>query len=188
MAAPVFRDGMTLGEARELFFETYGIGREYDVRWVRLRARWFTFYFPNATGRVRAAKLHDLHHIATAYPTTWTGEAEIGAWEIASGCGKYGWAWYFNLYAFLIGLAIAPRATHAAFRRGRHSRNLYHLEPGFRDELLAEKVGALRARLRLGDFPARARDSAWFAAWAAGAVLVQGVAPVWLVFRLAGMG
>jgi hypothetical protein len=32
---------------------------------------------------------HDLHHVATGFDTTLVGEAEIGAWELASGCRHY---------------------------------------------------------------------------------------------------
>ena len=144
-----FPGGMTLGEARELYFRESGIGREYDVTWVRLKTPWFPLFFPNTKSRVRAAKLHDLHHIATEYPTTWKGEAEIGAWEIASGCGPYFWAWSLNSAAVLIGLMLWPKATFQAFRRGSKSTNLYHLEPGFNEKLLTETVSSLRTRLKL---------------------------------------
>jgi NADPH:quinone reductase-like Zn-dependent oxidoreductase len=40
---------------------------------------------PGAAG----VKLHDIHHVLTGYDTTWRGKAEIGAWEIASGCGRH---------------------------------------------------------------------------------------------------
>ena len=41
--------------------------------------------FPNGAARVRAVRLHDLHHVATGYATSWVGEAEIGAWEREAG-------------------------------------------------------------------------------------------------------
>src|SRR4030095_2853358 len=57
----------------------------YSDRWVRVETKPIPFYFPNWPSRVAAARLHDLHHIATDYETDWPGEAEIAAWEIASG-------------------------------------------------------------------------------------------------------
>jgi len=36
------------------------------------------------------------------------GEAEIGAWEIASGCGKYIPAWILNMAAFAYGVLFIP--------------------------------------------------------------------------------
>src|SRR5690349_1116580 len=97
---------MSLRDARDLYFKHSGIGREYDVRWVTLKTPLFSFKFPNTKGRIKAAKLHDLHHIATGYPTTWKGEAEIGAWEVASGCRHYFWAWWLNFSAVFIGFVI----------------------------------------------------------------------------------
>jgi ubiquinone biosynthesis protein Coq4 len=82
---------------------------------VRLKAGPFVFPFPNTKARVHAVKLHDLHHVLTDYETTWTGEAEIAAWEIASGCGPYYAAWLLNFGALAIGLLIAPRKTCRAF-------------------------------------------------------------------------
>ena len=36
---------------------------------------------------------HDLHHVLTEDPTTWRGEAEIAAWELASVCGRHVTVW-----------------------------------------------------------------------------------------------
>jgi hypothetical protein len=110
-------------------------------------------------------KLHDLHHVATGYATTFTGEAEIGAWEIGAGCGRYWAAWTLNLSAFGIGLWIAPRRMFRAFTRGRRSKSLY--QRAFGDDLLALSVGELRAQLALADgvHPPAASDYAAFVGW-----------------------
>jgi hypothetical protein len=129
---------------------------------------------------VRAAKLHDLHHVATGYQTTWTGEAEIGAWEIASGCGRFVWAWLLNVGALAVGLVIAPRAVYRAFIRGRHTTNLYHLESDFRDDLLQQSVGVLRGTLHLdGPVPsATTADRFAFGVWVLIAVVYATYQPV----------
>jgi ubiquinone biosynthesis protein Coq4 len=115
---------------------------------VRLKARGLTvFVFPNTSARRRAVRLHDIHHVLTEYETTWAGEAEIAAWELASGCGRYWAAWILDLEAMAVGLLIAPRRVLAAFRRGRKSDNLYR--GTWSDELLDERVGDLRRRLHL---------------------------------------
>jgi hypothetical protein len=118
-----YPDTMTLGEARSLFFARSGLGEDggYHARWVRVETKPFPVYFPNTTSRVEAAKLHDLHHIANEYATDWAGEAEIAAWEIASGCGHHLWAWFLNLGAFTVGILLFPRRLSDAFIRGRHS-------------------------------------------------------------------
>ena len=79
-----YPDTMSLREARDLFFarSNLGPGGGYASRWVRVETKPLPFYFPNCSARVAAARLHDLHHIATNYKTDWPGEAEISAWEI----------------------------------------------------------------------------------------------------------
>jgi hypothetical protein len=60
------------------------------------------------------------------YETDLPGEAEIAAWEIASGCARYHAAWILNFGAFGAGLVVAPRRLFRAFLRGRHTKtNLY---------------------------------------------------------------
>ncbi len=174
-----YGDALRVGEARERYFARSGLGiGGYSERWVVLRAGPLPIRFPNRPGRVRAVKLHDLHHVATSYDTSWTGEAEIGAWEIAAGCGRHLWAWWLNLGAFVIGLVIAPGRTFRAFVRGRHATSLYRTEGEFREELLTWRVGELRDRLglRTPSRGATSRDRAWFACWVA-IGLVYALAP-----------
>lgn len=121
----------------------------YSDRFVVLRmGRLPVVVFPNTKARVRAVRLHDLHHVVTGYPTSWLGEAEIAAWEIASGCRSYVAAWLLNGLALAYGLLLWPRRMGAAWRRGRRSRNLYH--EGWSEGLLDETLGGLRERLGLG--------------------------------------
>lgn len=172
-----YPDSATVREALDRFFAENGFGPDggYDVRWVKVHLKPFPVYFPNTAARVRAVKLHDVHHLLTGYDTSVTGEVEIGGWEIASGCAHHYPAWILNLGSFTMGLAIAPRRLYRAFVRGRRSLNLY---PGeFTPELLDRTLGSLRSGLRIGPLPERARgsDVAAFAGWvlviaAAGAV------------------
>ena len=99
------------------------------------------------------------------YETTWRGEAEIGAWEIASGCARHYAAWFLNSGALVIGWVIAPRRTFRAFVRGRSSGNLYRTV--FTDELPDRRIGELRNELRISDQPIvpTAIDVASFVAW-----------------------
>jgi hypothetical protein len=167
-----FPASLSVRAARERYFAEAGFQPGYDQPWVEVKAGPLSLRFPNAPGRVRAVRLHDLHHVATGYDTSWTGEGEIGAWELASGCGRHAWAWALNFAAFAIGLWIAPRRVSRAFVRGRHTRSLYRTEGEFREELLDLSVGALRERLAL-DRPlprASARDALAFVPWALGAI------------------
>ena len=165
---PQYPDSLTLAGARSLFFARSGLGDDggYNARWVRVETKPFPVYFPNTASRVEAAKLHDLHHIANEYQTDWAGEAEIAAWEIASGCGRHLWAWLLNLGAFTVGMVLFPKRLYRAFIRGRHSANLYR--DGFPESDLPNKnLGWLRGQLRLnkGDVPATSRDRIAFAFW-----------------------
>lgn len=169
----LYDETMTIHAARQRYFDANGFDGSYSERWVKLKAGPLAIYFPNAEGRRRAVRFHDLHHIVTGYQTDWTGEAEISAWEIASGCGRFGWAWFLNLQGLAIGLLIAPRAAYRAFVRGRHTANLYH-QGQFREALLERSVGDVRRALTLDrpPPPARTADAIAFAAWTlAGAAL-----------------
>jgi hypothetical protein len=85
---------MTVGDARDVYFRDNGFSLAgYTDNWVKLKLGPIPIAFPNTDARKAAVKLHDLHHVATGYATTWTGEAEIAAWEIGAGCGKYYAAW-----------------------------------------------------------------------------------------------
>jgi hypothetical protein len=185
-----YADTMTLLAARAAFFEDASLGLDggYGARWVRVEAMPFPFFFPNSRRRVAAAKLHDLHHVATGYRSDWVGEAEIAAWEIAGGCGPYGWAWLLNAGAFAVGLFRAPRRVFRAFLRGRGVPNLYHR--GFADVALqSTTVGALRRQLGL-DAPRQRRpsDVAAFAIWSAlvlfchAAAIALGATVLWAIW------
>lgn len=137
-----------LRAARERYFEINNFaGGGYEEGWVKMKAGPVPIWFPNTVARVKAVKFHDPHHVLTEYPTTWRGETEIGAWEVATGCAAHYQAWLLDLLAFAIGLAINPRGVYRAFMRGRYTRNLYRTT--FSEELLARTVGDVRRELDL---------------------------------------
>jgi len=145
---PLYADHLTVREARRLYFEANGFGEGgYDAKWVKLMVGPVPIFLPNTAQRVRSVRLHDIHHVLTDYATDWTGEAEIGAWEIASHCHDHYAAWVLNLAAFGIGVFLAPVATWQAFYRGRYSDNLYEYD--FRESMLDQNVGELRRQLGL---------------------------------------
>jgi hypothetical protein len=143
-------DRVSVREARAEYFARAGFPADggYAEKWVKLKLGSRTvFAFPNSTARLRSVRLHDLHHIVTGYDTSWRGEAEIAAWELAAGCADHAAAWVLNLGAAMIGLVICPLRVAAAFRRGRRSDTLYRSE--FSEELLAMSVRELRDKLRV---------------------------------------
>jgi hypothetical protein len=189
----VYAESLSLLDARRVYFDANGFGPDggYAKRWVKVELGPLPLWFPNSEARVRAVRYHDLHHVATGYDTDWTGEGEIAAWEIASSCRGFLAAWWLNLSAMAIGLALAPSRIFRAFVRGRHTQNLY--AERFDDALLATSVGALRKQLDLASAEpaANAADRAAFAGWcvaAVAALIVQAallVTPIALLIRSA---
>jgi hypothetical protein len=172
---PPYADSEVVREARAEYFRRSSFAPDggYADKWVRLKVARFALLFPNTAARVRSVKLHDIHHVLTEYDTSWRGEAEIAAWEIASGCGKHYPAWLLNFGALAIGMALAPRRVFHAFVRGRRSDNLYAGE--FSDDLLTETVGELRSRLHVPESspPASANDWLAFLTWLAISISVS---------------
>jgi hypothetical protein len=166
-ATPHFPNDMPLREARAEWFRINNLPPDggLSAKWVRLESKPIPLYFPNTAARKRAVPLHDLHHIAAPFDTTWIGEAEIGAWEIGGSCRGYLAAWILNMGALTYGPFLAPRRVFRAFVRGRHTRNLYTL--GYNEIVLNETVGQFRRRLNL-DAPtpkATPADTAAFILW-----------------------
>jgi len=109
----------------------------------------FPVWLPNTKDRKKAVPLHDLHHVATGYRADITGEAQIGAWELASGCTN-ATLYAYNGLAAVVGLVVAPVRTVRAFMKAREQRQrTLYLQDVAYDELLAMTVGELRARLGL---------------------------------------
>jgi hypothetical protein len=165
--APLQPESLPLREARSRFFAESGLPADggYGKRWFRIAVGRVGIYLPNVKARVEALPMHDIHHIVAGYAADWRGEGEVGAWEIAGGCGRYWVAWVLNFGTFTAGLFVAPVRTWRAFARGRQCRNLYGGE--FNQSVLDETVGAVRQRLGLAT--PLAQPSTWdnlaFAGW-----------------------
>jgi hypothetical protein len=93
-------------------------------RWVPVRVGPLVVCLPNLPVRQKATLPHDLNHVVSGYGHDLLGEAEIGAWELGGGCGRYVAAWVLTASALIPGFAMAPRRMFAAFVRGRHTGNL----------------------------------------------------------------
>lgn len=179
MTTATYDDALTMREARQQYFTRWGFDdRGYTEPWVHLKLGPVPFAFPNTATRQACVPMHDLHHVLTEYPATYRGEAQIGAWEVASGCRQYTAAWVLNLGCLGYGALLFPKATFRAFVRGRRGANLYR--DGFREELLDERVRDLRRRLRVdaATGPTTPREVAAFAAWLAVAWTLGGVLPI----------
>ena len=137
---------MRVSEARDRYFADNGFELAgYTAKWAHFKLGPIPLAFPNTPSRQAALPMHDLHHLATGYPTTLVGEAEIGAWELGGGCGAHTAAWVLNGLAMAYGLVLAPRKVWRAFQRGRKSTNLY--QRGWSNALLDLELDELRALL-----------------------------------------
>ena len=115
----------------------------YASGWIYLRVLGLKIPFFPIYGLRGPVMRHDLHHMLSGYETTWRGECELGAWELASGgCGWNVYMWFDRLFFLLVGLIFTPRATARAFARGRTHHNLYRRRTS---ELLATDLDEVRA-------------------------------------------
>ena len=110
---------------------------------------WFYFtiggkripFFPSVGFKAGLAA-HDTHHMLNDYSTSWVGECETAAWELASGgCGRHFAYWIDRLFFMGIALVLAPIRSLRAWRRGWGQRNLYRLD---HEQLLAMDIGDVR--------------------------------------------
>ena len=183
-----YPDDITLREARNRYFEANGFGPNggYDDEWVDFKLGPLPFPFPNTPARVKAVRYHDLHHVLTGYETSFIGELETSAWEIAAGCKSMGAAWVLNLGGMGGGIFRCPKRSFAAFVRGRRHRTLYGEDY---DALLDATVAEARAKYAPtdADQKARASDIALFSLATFGG-FVLGWLLFWLMLPLVPVG
>jgi len=144
---------VTAGEALADFRAANGIAPGADqASHFSVRIGPLTLRFANAAWRRRAVAAHDLHHVLTGYGCTVIGEFEMAAWEASSGGFPSTAALAVCGVLVLGGLALAPRRTVAAWRRGKAWRNLHlvSIEDALLDrplaEITAERQRTTRAR------------------------------------------
>jgi hypothetical protein len=111
----------------------------------------YSFYFPNFDARKKAVEKHDIHHLVTGYATSPIGESEISAWEIASGCKGYWFAFFIDTSGFMLGLPLNFVKVLRAFSRGRKTKNLYSDEISTA-KAMEMKIGDLKTMLQLDKF------------------------------------
>jgi hypothetical protein len=86
-----------------------------------------SIYLPNLESRKKAVIRHDIHHLITGYSGILTGETEISAWELRSGCWNYPFAFFINLSGMMTGLLFNLPSVFRAWVKGRTTTNLYQL-------------------------------------------------------------
>jgi hypothetical protein len=139
---------LTVKEWMQVFYQEKMFADDAEkARWIYIRLGFIKIPFPNLKQRRKAIWLHDLNHLLTGYDTSWTGEGEIAAWELASGFPKTLWIGYiYPPMTFFIGLLISPCRTLTAFRSGLGQNNIYKLQIE-RKDLEQMKVAELKKLL-----------------------------------------
>jgi hypothetical protein len=141
----MYSNDLLVKDALQSYFSQYHFENGgYDLQYFKIKLGPVFLSFPNTKARIAAVKIHDIHHLVTEYKATLRGEAEIGAWEIASGCGKHGIAWFLNSGSFFYGLFFFPRAVFTAFMSGRKVRTNLYKNIVYDENLLSRTVGSLR--------------------------------------------
>lgn len=141
----LYNDHLKIKDALQIYFSKYHFENGgYDLKWFKIKLGPIYIPFPNTKSRIAAVKIHDIHHLVTEYPAIMRGEVEIGAWEIASGCGNYFMAWILNAGSFLIGIFFWPKALFNAFLRGRKCKTNLYYNVNYNSGLLEKTVGELR--------------------------------------------
>ena len=133
------------------FYENNNLGEGGGVNLKSVRIDMspkFHFYYPNFDARRKAVLKHDIHHLLTGYTASITGEYEICAWEIASGCKKYWAAFILDTSGLMLGIPFYFWGTLKAFARGRRTNNLYD-DKITDQQALNTNVTDLRSQLQL---------------------------------------
>ncbi|NUP11387.1 MAG: hypothetical protein HOW73_35520 [Polyangiaceae bacterium] len=164
-------------EARDKYFDINGFGVDggYSDAWVDFHIGPLYCPFPNTKSRIRAVKVHDLHHILTGYQTDFIGELEIGAWEVGAGCKDFAAAWFLNLSSLGAGVLFAPSRVYRAFIRGRSTDSLYGRPL---DDMLGRTVAEMRRDTNVDASAPEASfaDRVAFAGYAVAGLAVSAVA------------
>ncbi len=151
MHIPVYSNEMKIEDALQLYFAKYHFADGgYNDKYFKIKIGPILIPFPNTKSRLEAVKFHDIHHLLTEYSALWKGEVEIGAWEIASGCGKHFVAWFLNFGSFSIGVFIYPKALFKAFMMGRRVKTNLYNKHEYGEALLNRTIGELRNELEIG--------------------------------------
>jgi hypothetical protein len=154
-------DDKTPGELLPEFYKENNLGMEGGKNSSSVRieiTKKFALYFPNFTARKKAVLKHDIHHLVTGYPSTFTGETEISAWEIASGCKKYWAAWVLDMSGMMMGILFNFWNVLKAFARGRRTKNLYY-DVISTEEAMDMQLSELKKLLLLDKYPKNTRPT-----------------------------
>ncbi|MFI5218611.1 MAG: hypothetical protein ACHQNT_03905 [Bacteroidia bacterium] len=163
----MYSDTLKVKDALQIYFSQYHFkDGGYNDRFFKIKLGSVYIPLPNIKARIDAVKIHDIHHLVTEYNANYKGEAEIGGWEIASGCGKYWVGWILNMGSFIIGMMFYQRPLLKAFLKGRLVKTNLCQGTVYNDELLNKTVGELRSEIGINTSQKNtAKDYLFFVLW-----------------------
>jgi hypothetical protein len=187
-----YEDNLKIKDALQIYFNQYHFkDGGYQDKFFRIKLGKILIPVPNIKARVEGVKIHDIHHLVTNYSALYKGEVEIGAWEIASGCGRYWVGWILNLGSILIGILFYQRSMFKAFLYGRLAKTNLYRDTVYNEELLNKTVGELRDEiLPPQEAKNSVKDYLLFIFWCAVSLVYHfafaavGVIVVWKIYSL----
>jgi len=136
-------------DALKIFYDEHGLPPDGGTasQFFKVQIGFIKLHLPNPKMRQQVVLFHDMNHILTNYKAEFsTGEVQIAGYEIASGCGKYLFAWWINLCFFALGLIINPKLLFAGFIKGRKCKGIYYYTNQL-DTLIEMNIGAIKEKL-----------------------------------------
>jgi hypothetical protein len=188
MHALIYSDDLKVKDALQLYFsKNHFTDGGYHLKWFKIKLGRIYIPLPNFKSRVEAVKIHDIHHLITEYDTSFKGESEIGAWEIATGCEKYSAAWLLNYGSFSIGMILFPRNVLSAFLRGRRCATNLYFQTKYDEILLNKTVGELRKKINIdASINNSVKDYFVFSGWCLAALsyYLVGISIIYLAYSI----
>ncbi|MCB0410927.1 MAG: hypothetical protein KDD22_00265 [Bdellovibrionales bacterium] len=143
-------DQISVEQALKEFYGTQHLGDEAFTQAVNYaQFGSLKIPFPNLKKRREIIYLHDINHLLTGYDTTYAGEGELAAYELASGFPFHCWVGYlYAPIAFLTGVFVAPLRVWRGWLRGWGAKNSCHADLT-REEIFSMNLGELRQYLQI---------------------------------------
>jgi hypothetical protein len=143
-------DELRISDALKIYFSAHGFTEGgYKEKYYHIVLGPLRIPVPNTKKRLMAVKFHDIHHVLTGYTAFWKGEIQIGAWELASGCGNFLIAWILNFGSFGVGVFLYPRLLFNAFMKGLRAKTNLYYSYSYDTALLQRTVAELRNELEI---------------------------------------